>query len=482
MTVDPAVFRDPRKLLRLLWPDVRLYDRQWEIVEAVWSTHETVCIAGSQLGKDFVAALIVLLFFLTREPCRVVTTSVDHNQLEAVLWGEMRKFIQTSRFPLTADQGGPLLCNHLHLRKVYGGQVQPLSYVIGRVAKQGEGILGHHLPAGPAGAPRTLFLSDEASAVDDQTYDAADTWAHRTLLIGNPWPTSNRFYRAVREGDNRWRRVLRIRAEDSPNVRLALGQKRRAEPITGEVLVPGVLSFSEYERRRQTWDPMRQTICLDAEWYEGREALLFPPLLLDAAADRADALAAAGGPRRALALGIDSGEGRSHTVWALGDEEGLIDLWAVRTLDTAEVVRRTRAIAREHYLDPENVLFDRGGGGRQHADRLREMGLDVQDLSFGAASTDDRGIYSGMRSQLFGQLEERLHRGWAIPRRFAELRRQLSVLPRRLDPEGRLTLPKKSGGPDSLEAMLGRSPDEADAVALLVHMLSNQPETAGALC
>jgi hypothetical protein len=374
-----------------------------------------------------------------------------------------------------------LLVNHLHLRKVYQGAVEPLSYVIGRVAKKGEGILGHHLPCGPDGDPRTLFLSDEASAVDDQTYDAADTWAHRQLLIGNPWPCQNRFREAVRSGDTRFRKVLRIRACDSPNVRLALGQRRAGQPVTSETLVPGVLSWPEYCRRRETWDSLRQTIALDAEFYEGTEALLFPPLVLDAAHDRADVQAASPGPRCATVLGIDSGEGRSYTCWALGCETGLLDLVSMQTPDTAEVVRRTRAIAREHYLDPGNVWWDRGGGGKQHADRLREMGLDCPTVSFGAASTDERGVYGNMRAQLYGQLAERIAKGWAIPRQFTELRRQLSVMPRRLDKEGRLVLPPKSGGPDSLEAILGRSPDEADAVALCCHALSQPAEIAGAL-
>src|SRR5690606_28336837 len=104
---------------------------------------ETYVPAGNMLGKDFVAAFIVLRFFLTRHPVRVITTSADYSQLEAVLWGEIRRFLQTSRVPLIRSRGGPIINNHLHLKKIYNGQECGLSYVIGRVAAKGEGMLGH---------------------------------------------------------------------------------------------------------------------------------------------------------------------------------------------------------------------------------------------------------------------------------------------------------------------------------------------------
>lgn len=185
----------------MLWPSVTLYDRQWEIVESVRDNDETVCVAGNMLGKDFVSGFIALWFFLSRTPCRVVTTSVDANQLQSVLWGEIRRFVQTSKYALEAERGGPLVMNHMHIRKMLDGQVEPLSYIVGRVAAQGEGMLGHHIAKTGDGVPRTLFIADEASGIDDTTYEKATTWAERVLVIGNPFPCQNFFYRSVKEGD-----------------------------------------------------------------------------------------------------------------------------------------------------------------------------------------------------------------------------------------------------------------------------------------
>lgn len=223
-----AIVVDPMRLAALLWPHVKFYDKQRDIIYSVVENFETDVIAGNMLGKDFVAAFIALWFFLTRHPVRIVTTSADHMQLESVLWGEIRRFIQESRVPLTAREGGPVVANHLHLRKALrpaghlvavpslGPDGRPerrtgfkgapyelcgLSYCIGRVAAKGEGMLGHHVADTGDGIPRTLMIADEASGVDDDTWLIPDTWAKRKLAIGNPYPCQNFFRKAYEEGD-----------------------------------------------------------------------------------------------------------------------------------------------------------------------------------------------------------------------------------------------------------------------------------------
>jgi hypothetical protein len=199
-TVSSVV--DPVEFCRILWPHYHLYDRQREIMYSVRDNHDTVVVAGNMLGKDFISALIMLWFFLSRSPCRVVSTSVDGTQLEAVLWGEVRKFIQEAAYPLNTENGGPLVVNHLHLRKLVGGRVCGLSYCIGRVAARSEGLLGHHVADIGDGIPKTLFIADECSGVADMSWDRADTWARRRLAIGNPYEGAGLFFKkAVQEGD-----------------------------------------------------------------------------------------------------------------------------------------------------------------------------------------------------------------------------------------------------------------------------------------
>ena len=204
MSAEFSAIIDPLELAKILWPHVTFAKYQREIVRSVEWNDETFVPAGNMLGKDFIAGFIALSFFMTREPCRVITTSVDATQLAGVLWGEIRRFIQTSKYPLEAEKGGPLVVNHMHIRKVVNFKTQemcPLSYLIGRVAAKGEGMLGHHIAKTGDGIPRTLYIGDEASGLEDPSYEASDTWADRKLIIGNPYPTQNFFKKGVKAGD-----------------------------------------------------------------------------------------------------------------------------------------------------------------------------------------------------------------------------------------------------------------------------------------
>lgn len=213
--VPPGRVICPVRFAALMWPDVTFYRKQRAILYSVVDNEETVVPAGNMLGKDFVAAYIALWFFLTRQPCRIVTTSADYSQLEAVLWGEIRRFIQSSAYPLEYTRGGPLVVNHMHLRRMLPAEPNArtgrgnrpvrrmcgLSYAVGRVAAKGEGMLGHHIADVGDGIPRTFWMADEASGVDDVSYERADTWANRKLMIGNCYPCNNIFFRAVEGGD-----------------------------------------------------------------------------------------------------------------------------------------------------------------------------------------------------------------------------------------------------------------------------------------
>lgn len=158
-------------------------------------------------GKDFVAGFIALGAFLApsvflgtgrlSHEVRVVTTSVKDDHLR-VLWGEIGRFIQSCRYPLRREKGGPLVVNHRDLRKMVGPpgeQVEcKISYCRGMVSERGEGMAGHH-------AAYTLCIADEASGVDDLVYTQQATWARRFLAIGNPNPCENFFRRGVKQGD-----------------------------------------------------------------------------------------------------------------------------------------------------------------------------------------------------------------------------------------------------------------------------------------
>lgn len=209
------VGNDPVRFSQVLWPHVKFYDKQVEIIESIQQDYETFVPAGNMLGKDFIAGFIALSFFIrpqlyfsedyVREvesrksptnpfphTTRVVTTSVKDDHLR-VLWGEIGRYIDNSRFPLQYKNGGPLIVHHRDIRKIFHDKQCKVSYLRGMVSEKGEGLAGHH-------AAYTLMIGDEASGLDDLAYTQAGTWAKRQLYIGNPNPTDNFFKKYVEEG------------------------------------------------------------------------------------------------------------------------------------------------------------------------------------------------------------------------------------------------------------------------------------------
>jgi len=517
---------DPFALKKLLWPQVTFYREQRRIIQSVWENDQTLVSAGNMLGKDYVAAFIALAFFLTRHPCRILTTSVDYKQLSVVLWGEIGNWIRTSKYPLDCKRGGPLLINHLHIRKmieVENGkpgekEICPLSYLIGRVAAKGEGMLGHHIADRGDGIPRTLFLVDESSGVDDLSRERASTWHRRLLEIGNPFPCNNGFKRGVLEGSiprpngvGFTRNVIKIRAEDSPNVRIAMAYLRAGkDPFTAPQVLPGVLPYADYVTRRRDWDIVRQTVSLDAEFYQGSDVLLYPPDWINRAHEADRRLRQKRVRRQAKAIGIDPGEGGDKTAMAAVDELGIIELVSKKTPNTAAITGEAIAFMRKHNVPPTGVCIDRGGGGKQHADRLRDQGFNVRTVAFGESvmmepkrgmrmleeqreNREDRYTYVNRRAQMYGEFSDLLDpsrrdedgkrgEGFGIPEGrgpgpgdpFTELRNQMAIIPKTFDSEGRLRLLPKNRPNDAytgktLVDLIGHSPDELDAVVLAVH-------------
>lgn len=542
---DPIAFKDE------FWPRVQFDEKQEEIIRSVDENDETYVPAAQKLGKDFVTAYIVLYAFLTRTPCRIVTTSAKDDHLK-VLWGEIRRFIDMCRVPLEYKKGGPLVVNHQELKRVVtlpdGSKgLDPISYVIGMVAGSDSmaAMGGHHanpdtLEEANDGVWRTLFVADESSSVPTEYYETAKPWAARVLAIGNTWPCNNFFKHAIkgrpgtndRGGDVRRppgdprpglsRKVIHIRAEDSPNVRFALAQIRAGVQPTGEMIVPGMKPYFEYLADREVDNEPWKAVVLDATFYEGKGAMLFPVEWLSRAERIAASLQQQGkGSRKAKGIGVDPAEGGDKTSMTAADEYGVIEQSSRKTPDTDCIPREAIAFGtRMGWRTKEEfskMLFDRGGGGKQAADRLRAMGYPVRSIGFGETLSPDpkRGIhlftqkldtkesrfaYKNRRAQMYGQLREVLDptgglkgvggpKGFGIPREYAELRRQLAPIPLDYHDEGSLKLPPKNKPAGASEkvltmtSLLGCSPDEADSAALALHALlmeDDRPE-AGAI-
>lgn len=308
-----------------------------------------------------------------------------------------------------------------------------------------------------------------------------------------------------------FRKVIRITAEDSPNVKLGLLQEANGKVPTNEVLIPGILTYEEYKERMATWDERAKCIGLHADFWEGKESWLFPVAWLNLAEKAARALV--GKVRRAEAIGIDPAEGGDKTSMVAVDWLGVIEQVSKQTPDTSVITGEAVYFMKKHNVPPYKVLFDRGGGGKEHADRLRQQGYAVRSIGFGETVNlepkrgivhfkervevrDERLAYVNRRAQMYGECSElfdpALHPlGFALPSEYHELRRQLGLMPKLFDNEGRLRmLPKNRPGKgmpdpnsqdqDTLVGLLGCSPDEVDALVLAVHGMLHEVTKAKA--
>lgn len=301
-----------------------------------------------------------------------------------------------------------------------------------------------------------------------------------------------------------FRRCIQIRAEDAPTVQAGLA---------GRVVdFPGILSYDEYRHRRATWNQQRQTEGLDAKWFVGAAVMLVPDQWL-AVAGRVKRLPLVHGfgnlPRY---MGVDPGEGGDDSAWCVIDPHGILELQSFPTPDTNKVVGHTIMLAKQWGVLWENVTFDRGGGGKEHTDRMRAMGYRVRNVGFGepvkvepkrgirtfperVEVTEEKYASKNRRSEMAwdirmlleckeqdGDLVQLRKGGFHIPatEKYDELRRQMRLIPITYDAEGRFHLlpkqdPKDSDNEQTLRYIMGCSPDEFDAFGLAVFGMNHKP-------
>jgi hypothetical protein len=305
-----------------------------------------------------------------------------------------------------------------------------------------------------------------------------------------------------------FRKVIRLTALDSPNVRREQARLRGDPQSAWPAAVPGVVTYEELQIRLATWDAERIEVGIHARFYEGATVRLFPAGWLDHSNTLAALYEQEKRPRKALAVGIDPGQGDADTSMTAVDWLGVVEERAVKTPDPGRAVDEIRDFVQTHDVSEDRACMDIGGGGREIAAWLRRQhGLRVRTVGFGESVSaeprrgrrslrerkdekDERYAFTRRRDQLFWELRELLNPagsrgGFAIPARYHELRRQLAPFPLVRDGEGRLCLPPKSrkpgtghGGQKSLVELIGQSPDRADSLALGVHALLHEKQRA----
>lgn len=200
-----------------VWP------KMVEVAESVRDNFKTAVKAGHGVSKSFEAARLAEWFLCCHYPSTVITTAPTHNQVEEILWREIRDSYSKRKIPINVEPS--------HTRLDFGEKWFALGFstkpdTVTAEATRFQGFHNEHI----------LVIFDEAAGIDPRIWKAAQhllTSGHcRWLAIGNPTSDVGDFSDCFKD-DSGWNKIT-ISVLDTPNYK------------EGREIIPG-LSGQPYE-------------------------------------------------------------------------------------------------------------------------------------------------------------------------------------------------------------------------------------------
>jgi len=423
------------------------WERQCEVLDAL-HTHSRVSVrSGHGVGKSDIAALFVCYFVAEHKECVVITTAPTNRQVEKILWPKIRTFWRKTpfarAFPNSITPKAPSLF------------LTDTRWAIGLSTNEPDRFQGYH-------SPHLLFIADEASGIPPEIFEASRgilTGENTTeLLIGNPTEPSGTFYETHQPGSSYHR--IHIGCKESPNVQ------------AGKEVIPGLVTQKWIDEQARDWgedSPAFKSRVL-GQFPDQGEFSLIARSWVEAAIEReADSAA------RPLRMGVDVARyGSDKTAFVIVNDSGVVYRESHQGWSTMQTAGRTIAIAREWGIDAANVALDDTGVGGGVTDRLDEQDFYARPVNF-AERAEDSEKYANIRTEMYAKLGNALRPGdggaFALPQDARDLARQMTDLQYKFTSRGQMALEKK----DDIKKRIGRSPDEADALALTFTLISEAP-------
>lgn len=393
--------------------------------------------SGHKCGKTTALAILAIWWVCTRPRARVILTAASWRQVLKVLWPEIKRLARRARWPLGGE---------LHDSPETGWTFLDGREILGFSTREPENMAGFS-------GPNMLFIVDEASGVPDAIFEAIEgneAGGAQIAMISNPTKTSGIFYDAFTSERSDWH-CIHISSEECA---------REAPKELGEGT--GLATLAWVEAKRKAWgegDP-RWDVRVQGNFPKQDDHAAISVALVEAA-KRRWAPTPARGPLR---IGVDvAGFGADFTsiVWSRGP-------WAsaptrLKGFDPVQVAGEVIKLVRLVAFPDERaeVRIDISNMGLGVASILREGG-EVDVVGYQAAESATVDGYSRMRDQMWGALEEWLKKG-AIPDD-KKLAADLTAPRRGFDLRQKIKIESKK----DLKKRIGRSTDDADALALAV--------------
>ncbi len=183
---------------------------QRSAIQTIWDNDRTAIRACHDLGKTFLVARIAMTFLNVFPNSKVITTAPTFNQVERILWSELRAAHAKAKWPL----GGKLNMTDW----TFNPEWFALGFSPRNEANGGEGqgaqssFQGFH-------AEHILVIFDEATGIPYNVWTMAEgllTSANvKFVAIGNPTTKNSEFYQCFR--NRAWAKV-KLSCFDSPNL------------------------------------------------------------------------------------------------------------------------------------------------------------------------------------------------------------------------------------------------------------------------
>ena len=446
---DPVAFA--REVLQ-----ITVWSRLADLLRAV-RDHDSVSVrAGQKVSKTTGLAIIALWWACTRARAKVIFCAPSSTQVQSQLYAEIIRLHNAGKTREQREQVGGALVE-------LGGRAlteceDGIMWDDGRAvfgfpasdAKKAERFLGHS-------SPSLLIIADESSGIAAQilsTLDGNRAGGGKMILAGNPTQDSGYFFDAFHKNAGFWR-TLHISSEESPNV-------------TGEAEIPGLARPQYIEQRAKEWgrDSWEFQVKIGGNFARQSERAFIDLTLVIGAQNRWTTTPSAEDLAQPLSVGVDPARmGKDYTSITFRRGAWVDKIITLAKRDNGDVagVILTEIEARARPGEEVRVKVDQTNNNGvvdflKRCEPKRGIILRLVEITSQSSSLDPG--FRDMRSHVWGTM-----RGWlatgAIPSD-GSLQAQLTAPQSDYDERLRVRLESKR----DVSERLGRSPDDADSLAL----------------
>lgn len=435
------------------------------ILRAMDRPHAKVAVkACHSSSKTFSAADVVLLALLNGHD--VVTTAPTQEQVERLLWGHIRRAIDTS--PKIARE----VWGNVNLTEI---RMPTGEFAVGIATRPEEGgvrFQGHHARPGSA----LDVVIDEAIGVNPGIFEAVEGFAAggdvRRLYLCNPTVASGPVYDLFSNADPTWERIT-VDAFDTPNLEgltldalLALPDHELDDNVR-----PYLVTRRWVRDMYHLWGtehPLWQSRVRGRFPDQATNALI-SMAWLEAAKARPAVYSEKGGD---VTAGVDvAGPGKDETVVYVRQGPRILDVQAFPDADARG--RVVQALQPWLHKGLKRVNVDSAGDGHYFTEHLRDTlprSVEVNGINVGTSPTDTPDKdgrtateqFSNLKAELYWHLREQFKTGMVSGLTDQTTIAQLASLQWAPNSKGKTEIERKE-----VAAKRGvKSPDRAEALML----------------